>query len=382
MNCRAHRVFITGTGGVLILWAFVATLTAGGGRAEAALLDGWMDPVERSLGEYVGEKGERLTVGNFYTPERPDSHAPIGVMQDHTHNEGEFMMSFRWMQMYMDENRTGTTTQSNAEVLAQFPVAPTDMTTNMYMFSAMYGFNKTLTLMAMMPYLTKSMNHVNRMGGEFETNSGGFGDIKLSTLWRLWAVEAPSIGVHRFHLNMGLGLPSGDIKAADTLPISMGNDVRLPYPMQLGSGTVNFLPGLTYTGMTPNVSWGLQALGMLPLGRNKEGYSWGDGYDITSWGAYRWVDWLSTSLRFNWKWWANYDGADPNLNPMMVPTADPTRRAGERLDILVGANYLFPEWRGVENRLAVEFGLPIYQDLAGPQLETDWVVWAGYQFVK
>ncbi|GKS60405.1 hypothetical protein YTPLAS18_39320 [Nitrospira sp.] len=365
--------------------AFVTCLSSSivaWGESRAALLDGFMDGVEKSLGEHVAKKNERLTVGNFYTPERPDSHAPIGVMQDHTHNEGEFMMSFRYMHMGMDGNRTGTSQLSNSAVLGQYPVSPTDMTMNMYMFSAMYGFNKTVTLMAMLPYTTNNMHHVTRTGVNFETDSGGFGDLKLATLWRLWAVEAPSIGAHRLHLNLGVGLPTGDIKAAGVTPASGGMDVRLPYPMQLGSGTVDFLPGLTYTGATHNVSWGLQTLGTVRIGTNKEGYSLGDGYNTTTWGAYRWADWVSTSLRFNWNWWGNYSGADPNLNPAMVPTADPTRRGGERLDIMLGANFLFPEWMGVENRLAVEAGTPIYQRLAGPQLETDWIVWAGYQFVR
>ena len=32
-------------------------------------------------------------------------------------------------------------------------------------------------------------------------------------------------------------------------------------------------------------------------------------------------------------------------------------------------------------RLAVEFGLPLYHGLDGPQLETDWILWLGWQYV-
>lgn len=364
---------------IVMLVVFFYAFSAGWDRASAALLDGMLGPVEQALAKRVEKKGERLTLGNFYTPERPDSHAPIGVMQDHTHNEGEFMMSFRYMRMNMDQNRTGTTTQSNASVLGQFPIAPTDMHTNMYMFSAMYGFNQTVTLMAMIPYVEKSMNHVTRPGGQFQTESGAFGDIKLATLWRLLAVEAPSLGTHRFHLNIGVSLPTGDLQPFDGTPMGVA---LLPYPMRLGSGTVDFLPGLTYTGQTPNYSWGLQALGTHRIGTNKFGYSLGNNYNVTGWAARRWSNWISTSVRFNYGWWDDYSGRDARLNPMMVPTADPLRRGGQRLDVMGGLNFLFPEWKGIENRIAVEGGVPIYQDLAGPQLETDWVVWAGVQLVK
>ena len=39
---------------------------------------------------------------------RPDAHAPIGVMGDHTHDKGEWMLSYRYMYMNMTGNRVGT----------------------------------------------------------------------------------------------------------------------------------------------------------------------------------------------------------------------------------------------------------------------------------
>jgi len=39
---------------------------------------------------------------------RADSHAPIGVMGDHRHKAGEFMLSYRYMNMQMNENFIGT----------------------------------------------------------------------------------------------------------------------------------------------------------------------------------------------------------------------------------------------------------------------------------
>ncbi len=349
--------------------------------SHAAVLDGMMGGVEESLEVRVSKKGEKLTVGNFYTAERPDAHAPIGVMGDHTHNEGEFMFSYRYMQMYMGHNQNGTTDLSVGDVLQQFMIAPTEMTTKMHMFSSMLGFNKTVTLMAMLPYVSKSMNHQTRSGQTFTTDAEGFGDIKLSSLWRLYAVSAPSIGTHRLVFNFGLSLPTGSITETDQTPMSPPESI-LPFPMQLGAGTVNILPGLLYGGETERISWGLQAVGDLPIGENKRGWAVGDSYFVNGWGAYRWTNWLSTSARLNWQWKANYDGRDPATNPNMIQTANPELQGGQRLNALGGINILFPEWMEVENRLAIEFGGPIYQYLNGPQLGLDWVLFAGYQFVK
>ena len=98
----------------------------------------------------------------------PDDHAPIGVMGDHNHKAGEWMLSYRYGFMEMDGNRDGTDDLSSAEVLADFMVAPVDMTTQMHMFGLMYGVTDRLTVMSMGSYVRKSMNHVTRMGKEFE----------------------------------------------------------------------------------------------------------------------------------------------------------------------------------------------------------------------
>ncbi len=94
------------------------------------------------------------------------------------------------------------------------------------------------------------------------------------------------------------------------------------------------------------------------------------------------TDWSSVSLRLKWSQWLNIDGADPDLTPTMVPTADPDRRAGRRLDLLFGANAFAGEGRFEGLRLGFEAGLPVYQWLDGPQLETDWIVGLSLEWVR
>jgi len=52
------------------------------------------------------------------SPVRADSHAPIGVMGEHMHKKGEWMLSYRYMYMDMEGNRIGET-----EVSPEFIVA-------------------------------------------------------------------------------------------------------------------------------------------------------------------------------------------------------------------------------------------------------------------
>ncbi|MEO0650680.1 MAG: hypothetical protein AAFZ65_08380 [Planctomycetota bacterium] len=60
---------------------------------------------------------------------------------------------------------------------------------------------------------------------------------------------------------------------------------------------------------------------------------------------------------------------------MVIPTARPDLRGGQRLDYGLGVNtYIDRRWR-----IAAEVLWPVYQDLDGPQLETDLTVVAGFQ---
>ncbi len=375
----------------IILVCFLFSMTwVGTQGGHAALLDGLFDDVEESLAERLVKKGEKLTTGNFYTDDKPNAHGPIGMMGDHTHEAGEMMFSYRLMHMFMEGNRYGTNRLTNDEVIGQgsvpsgYLVVPESMRMWMHMFGFMYGWNDTVTLTVMVPYLNNSMNHVMRNGRKFTTRSEGFGDIRFGSLWRLWAVEAPSIGGHRFHLNLSLSVPTGDIEPTDRTP--MGPNTRLPYPMHLGSGTFDFYPGITYGGEMGRASWGVQAIGTLRTGKNSNDFSKGDAYTVNVHGAYEIMpNWLSSSVRLSWNHWEAYDGADPAIGTTMnqmriVQTAFPSLLGGQRLDILFGVNALFPDFMGLENRLAVEGGLPVYQYLDG-QLETDSIVTFGWQAV-
>jgi hypothetical protein len=308
---------------------------------------------------------------------RPDVYAPIGVMGDHMHGAGQWMLSYRYGHMHMDGNRDGTSNMSPGDVLAQgFAVAPTDMDTDMHMFGLMFTPANWVTLMGTISYLEKSMDHVIGVTGErFTTKSNGPGDFRVMGLAR-----ALDSGPHHAHLNLGMSFPTGSIDEKDFTPTPMGfRKMRLPYPMQLGSGTFDVILGATYTGEKEWLSWGGQALGAVRTGENDHDYRVGDRVGVTAWLARPWTSWLSTSFRTDWQWWGNYHGADPSLNPKAVPTADPNLRGGNRLDLLGGLNFRVPLGPVGEHRIAIEGGGAVYQWLDGPQLESDWRIIVGWQ---
>jgi len=300
-------------------------------------------------------------------------NVPIGVMGGHTHDVGGVMLSYRYMSMHMDGNRDGTSRVSNSEVLNDYMVTPTSMDMDMHMFGAMVGVNDKLTVMAMVPYVSMSMKHLTRMGGKFTTKSEGIGDVKISGLYKL----SDRVG-HKLHLNLGLSLPTGSIDERDDTPAA--NNVKLPYPMQLGSGTYDLMPGITYLGEDGDYSWGSQLIATIRTGENDNDYTLGDKIELSGWLQRQWSQSFSSSVRLKAQHWSDIDGADPDLNPNMISTADPELRAGKRVDLLLGVAYQARNGALKGNRFSLEAGKPIYQDLDGPQLETDLILTAGWQY--
>lgn len=310
----------------------------------------------------------------------PDDHAPIGVMGDHNHHKGEWMLSYRYSNMQMDGNRDGTHRLSTAKVLQNYMVAPLDMSMDMHMFGIMYGATDRLTIMAMLPYIEKSMNSITRMGVHSNTKTEGIGDIRLTGLYTLYD-SGINKETHRTQnkvlLKLGASLPTGSIDERGNTPA--GNNQKLPYPMQLGSGTIDPVASITYVNKHPNWSWGTQAGTVLRFGENDEGYRLGNEYGLTSWVARDVTKYASISFRVDGKLWGDVHGKDNELNPMMAPAARADLRAGKRVDTLVGLNLYQAEGAFAGNRLAAEFGVPIYQELDGPQLETDYRFTLGWQ---
>lgn len=329
---------------------------------------------------------------------RADRHAPIGVMGGNMMMAGKWMVSYRYMRMEMSGNRIGTDEVSPEEIATTVPnrfagapgqpptlrVVPTDMTTQMHMFGAMYAPTNWLTLMGMASYVDKSMDHVTFQGpsgtdelGEFTTESEGVSDTKLSGLIRLF-----DEGPHHAHLNAGISLPTGSIKEKDSIltPLNTTPTVRLPYPMQIGSGTFDLLPGITYTGRTGDIGWGAQYQGTIRLGENNENYALGNEHQVTAWGSYAWARWISTSFRATGRTIGEIDGIDPNIvGP--VQTANPDFQGGERLDLALGLNLAGQHGPLKGARFGVEVSAPVVQDLNGPQMEGDWMITAGLKYM-
>jgi hypothetical protein len=97
-------------------------------------------------------------------------------------------------------------------------------------------------------------------------------------------------------------------------------------------------------------------------------------YDVTGWASRRWTNRIATSGRLDARYWGNIHGADPQLNELISPMNRPDLQRGGRLDLLFGVNYYGLDRLIPGQRLSIEAGAPIYQQLRGPQLGTNWLL--------
>ncbi len=312
---------------------------------------------------------------------RPDAHAPIGIMGDHLHTKGGLMLSFRYMNMAMDGNKSGTNAIDDVSIYNSFMVAPQEMTMHMYMIGVMYAPSDRLTLMAMQSYTKKDMNLTARMmmNGmpmlrNFSTSSTGFGDLKIGALISLYNNHKTSL-----HLNGNINIPIGDIENRDNTP--MMDNVKLPYTMQLGSGTFDLTLGATYKQNFANTSWGTQFLSTIRTGENSEAYRFGNLYQLNIWGAYKITTNLSISARLFGINESKLKGIDSDLNPMMVTTANIANYGSDKIKSFVGINLAFPKNSRLKNlRFGIEIGTPIYEDYNGIQMNENISINTGFKY--
>ena len=314
-----------------------------------------------------------------WTSSRPDGHAPISVMADHYHGKGGLMFSYRFMNMNMENLLSGSDAISNDNAHnAGYMVTPLKMPMQMHMFGMMYAPSNRITLLGMVNIIKNDMDLQMRMMGnttKFSTSSSGFGDVKLGMIYKFINKNKQSL-----HGNLTFSLPTGSISKTDDTPMSSPNEIQLPYPMQIGSGTFDTNLGFTYLGQTDNFSWGSQVSATIRIGENSDDYSFGNKLDFNNWLALKATDWLSFSARLQGLFVDKINGVNPNLNPMMVTTANTQNSGGTYFNSGIGFNLYVPKGKYKDVRLGFEFATPLYQKPNGIQLKRKETITIGLQY--
>ncbi len=310
----------------------------------------------------------------------------------HIHPAGMWMIDYKFMRMYMSGLRSGTSdvglenigymtskNQSTFNKAYNYMMIPTIMTMDMHMFMLMYGVTDRLTVMGMATYQVNSMNMLMDMGmgakPDDPMKTRGIGDTELRGIYKI-----------NNHLtgSLGISLPTGDIE--QTFVTMKRPPYRAPYDMQLGSGTFDLKPALTYNDLSGDAkwNWGAQAMYTWHTAKNDNNWKYGDTFKLNGW-LQRALGPATSWLRLVFTDTAKIRGHDPEIDKLLdpdmkkgapMPDADPNNYGGKRIDGAIGLSIKQGNFSA-----GIEGGIPLYQDLNGLQLKTKWFMTVGLQLM-
>ena len=339
-----------------------------------------------------------------YAQERAIGHAPIGVMGDHYHGKGEWMVSARYMRMLMSGNRTGTTDLTDQDILAlsnpyqmgnmstKLSVVPQDMAMDMTMLGVMYAPSDVVTLMGMGMFTQKSMNlntyqcalsmscmsgissmRRNQLGS-FSTSTGDFSDISVSSLIRVYEGN-----VNRVHAQVGIAQSVG---ASDSIgevltPMNMRMKMTLPYGMQIGDGATSTISALTHVAALDSRVYGWQLRSQNAVRAST--WNFGSVLSLTGWIQQELARRTSISFRFTHQRRDVIQGRNTAISAP-VQTANPANYGGHVSEVGIGLNQVLSIFPGAHSdRIGIELLYPVQQNLNGPQMKSGLTFQVGYQ---
>jgi hypothetical protein len=328
-------------------------------------------------GTVIGRPAGAQTVA--FTSAEPIPEASAAAHQHHSHGVGAFMFQHRFMRMKMRNLLDGTNTVSASDAVLsggnyEYMNSPTNMDMDMNMFMMMFGMTNDVTLMTMFNYVTNTMEMLGADGEYSAMKSEGLGDTTVTLMYNL----NPALS-----LNMGVSIPTGDIDQKMTM--QMGNQVMttsMPYPMQLGSGTYDLMPSVTYKHVINKLSWGGQGEYVYRIGENANEYTLGNRIEADAWIKWSLNKHSSVSFELAAANWQAIKGKDDNIVSVMnmpmdmggmtmnmdmltTPLADPANTGGTRVDSTLGFS---GNSRSGAFSFAFGVGMPLYQNLNGLQM--------------
>lgn len=314
------------------------------------------------------------------------TETPAGIMTDHIHNKGEWMVSYTYMNMLMNGNQTGTSKTSDAEIYNTYMMAPQTMTMQMHMLMLMYGITDRLTIMVMGGYNYYSMdmdmpamimNGAPMPASTMYCTTSALADTRIYGLYNFSRrAQYKLIG------SLAISLPTGSVTCKGTT--MLGTNERMAYCMQSGTGSVSIMPGVTYVRRYEKLALGTEALADIKLNDNKAGYRFGNEYRENVWAEYRFLNFLGGTLRAEGVQTDKISGTDKEIstpiNEMSDPTMVSSHYGAARCNIYAGLSFHLKKKFTERLRVQLEFGMPVYQNLNGPQMSQQANILAGIMY--
>ena len=302
--------------------------------------------------------------------------SPLGISLDHVHEKGGWMLGYSYMNVGMSGAGAGTKKIGDDQVYQSYMMSPTDMQMHMTMFMLMYGITDRLTIMGMAGFVSNNMDmnmdqgatmpgmNMSGMPSSMNTYTSGLGDSRIGILYSLVANASMKITG-----GLSVNIPTGSVTENGTT--LLGDNQRLSYMMQTGSGSWGIAPGMAFTHSTKHIDLGAQINALVNLNNNSQGYRFGNTIQADVWASYPVSTYLSLSLRASMAATGRISGQDAQvsipINEAMDPTSDTHNYGGTALNLFAGFNLRLPHPLLKKIMLQAAYGIPGYQYLNGTQ---------------
>ncbi len=326
------------------------------------------------------------------TPKPPQASSPLGVFGSDMPGRGAAVFSVLPYFSNYSHNQIGRQYLSPQQISANtgwyynpwlnVRIVPIDMVQAQQSLTLSYGLTDTLAIHVGTGFIEKHSHMETFFGSAVYSPPfsnllprgmsfpavDSITDTTIAGIWRFY--QDP---INRVQLNLGMSIPTGSTSEPGTLlqPNGSYNTARDFYGMETGTGTFDLMPGIAYKGILDDWSWGLSYRARLPLAVNPEGYAWGDLHEFSAWGGYSWVPGLTTTLRLVGTLQGSIIGHDPQVVGK-VQTADPNNYGGQRAEVFGGVTVDGALFGQPAFEVGAEGGVPVYQNLNGPQLGRNW----------
>ncbi|WBJ98576.1 alpha-amylase [Methylocystis parvus] len=317
------------------------------------------------------------------TQSRPP--APMGVFGADMPAKGKLVLAIAPIWANLSGQRIGAQGVSSEFIVSTIPwwvdptkklrLVPQNIAVASQTGVVSYGLSDDLSVVVTASIVEKRLEALTFKGQSGVTPLGrsypgtfGLADFTTSAIYRIY--QDP---VHRVQVNLGFAYPfSYNAARFDLLqPDGTISNLRAFYGMQPGSGTFDILPGIVYAGNAGQWSWGLSYRARLPLAKNPENWRFGDLHEFNGWAGYTLIPGVTTTFRVSGVTQGQISGFDPQILGRAVPT-NPAFYGGQRVE-LFGGGVVSGKFIGLDAAsIAFEAGLPVYQNLNGPQIAKNW----------
>ncbi len=314
----------------------------------------------------------KLNPGHGHARKPGRTFAPIGIPLAQQVATGQVGVTLRATHGQFDGLRDSRKNLTSADTFARgYSIAPTNLLDQRFELEAIFGFNRRLDLYMVLPYTAREMDQDLSLGGQTTIESSGLDDVQIGGVFR-----SHEKGPTRLSFMAGVSIPTGQVDVTDDYAGASGT--ILPYPMQLGTGTFDLLPGVMLESRLSGMRVGARASGRIHLeGAHDEGWFRSNSMRLDLWASKKIAKDLRSSLRAEANWWGDLHGAHADMVPLRNPLEDALRQGGSRVTLYGG---LSKDLNSEGNsRLELEIGMPVEEWLDGPALSQDWTVVFGWR---